>query len=71
MPVAICNNCSGLVPYKNKGGIKKAKCECGSKDLTAVSGRWSDQGGWNYYDRRGQFVKFVPQEISFETESKC
>jgi len=66
MPVAICNICETLVPYFNKRGamIKDSRCKCGSNDLSAVGGRWNDvKCGWDYYDRRGNFKKFVPQDI--------
>jgi hypothetical protein len=57
------------------GHIKKAVCNCGSKDLKAVAGRWTDRngGGWDYYDRSGGFCGFigiVPQFPSIEEEVK-
>lgn len=60
MPTAICNTCNELVHYR-KGFLKNQVCECGSKDLTAVSGRLNENAtGWNYYDRKQTFVKHVP-----------
>jgi len=44
--------------------IKDKRCVCGSNDLSAVGGRWNDfKKGWDYYDRKGNFKKFVPQDI--------
>lgn len=62
MPVAICNECQELVPYKRH--IKKATCKCGSKDLTAVSGKLNHDGTkWIYKDRKGDFMRYVPRSI--------
>ncbi len=58
MATVYCNTCSKISPYK--GIIKNAVCSCGSKDLSAVAGRWNDQkAGWDYYDRQGGFVGFM------------
>lgn len=60
MPAAFCNTCSSLVPLQGKN-IKKAVCECGSSDLSAVAGKWNDdKGGWDYFDRKGVFKLHVP-----------
>lgn len=71
MPTAICNTCNELVPYKNKAGhyLKDEQCVCGSSNLSVVSGRWNEpKHGWDYYDRSGNFKKFVSQGTpKFET----
>ncbi len=60
MPAAFCNTCSSIVPLKGKN-IKKATCECGSSDLSAVAGKWNDEKrGWDYFDRKGVHRLFVP-----------
>ncbi len=53
MSVAICNDCNSLVKYRKH--IRKQSCECGSKNLTAVSASLSENGTeWIYKDRKGE-----------------
>ncbi len=62
MPTALCNNCNQLVHYANRRGrhLKDQQCNCGSRNLTAVSGKLSnDAAGWDYYDRKQNFVKHI------------
>lgn len=58
MSQAYCNTCKEIVPLNCH--IKKAVCKCGSKDLIMACSRWSDKVGWDYFDRAGKFLKFVP-----------
>lgn len=63
VPTAFCNNCQSLVHYHNKRGkfLKDQQCNCGSSNLTAVSGKLNGDGsGWDYYDRKQNFVKHEP-----------
>lgn len=63
MPTAKCNNCQNLVHWRHKGGgsFNAQKCQCGSKDLTAVSGHL-EGNEWVYRDRKGNVVKIVPRD---------
>jgi hypothetical protein len=57
MPHAICNTCSTLLHWSFQRKHEKRVCECGSKELTQVSGRWietEDGPAWEYRDRKGQ-----------------
>lgn len=58
MAQAYCNNCKEIMPLRTH--IKKAVCKCGSKDLITVTGEWNDKCGFDYFDRSGKFLKFVP-----------
>jgi hypothetical protein len=62
MPAAFCNICNELVYYSRKRLIKHVQCECGNTHLIAVTGTWNDKGGFDYYDRSGRFIKYVPQD---------
>ena len=57
MSHAYCNTCKEIIPLKCH--IKKAVCTCGSKDVIGAYSRWSDKIGWDYFDSKGQFLKFV------------
>jgi hypothetical protein len=60
MPTAICNNCKSLVHYHGKF-IKQQHCACVNSYLTSVSGKLNnDATGWDYYDRKQNFVKHQP-----------
>lgn len=63
MSQAYCNNCKEVIAINCH--IKKAVCTCGSKGLVVASGRWNDKCGFDYFDRQGRFLKFVPH-IPFE-----
>lgn len=64
MPLAICNTCEEILNGK-KVHIKKMICHCGSKDLSAVCGRYSDDMSvYTYYDRSGKVMKEVKTELS-------
>lgn len=65
MSQAYCNTCKEIIPLNSH--IKKAVCKCGGKDLIVVCGRWNDKCGWDYFDRRGRFLKFV-EHIPFGVE---
>ncbi|GEM_PF-4140298 len=70
MPTAICNTCNSLVHYHGKF-IKLQKCSCGSHDLTSVHGRLTnDDNGWDYYDRKQNFVKHIPFENNVPRDTK-
>lgn len=57
MSQAYCNTCKEIIPLKCH--IKKAVCSCGSKDLIMACSRWNDKIGWDYFDSKGNFLKFV------------
>lgn len=57
MPVAICNVCKELVPYKKN--IKKAKCVCGSINVSRIRGVLNERTGqWEYW-KDGVIIKTV------------
>ena len=58
MAQCYCNNCKEVIPINCH--IKKAVCECGSNDLITACSRWNDKCGWDYFNRSGRFLKFVP-----------
>lgn len=58
MSQAHCNTCKEIVVINTY--IKKAVCNCGSKDLITVRGEWNDKCGFDYFDRSGKFLKFIP-----------
>lgn len=63
MPAAFCEICKEVVAYK--GQLKHAKCNCGNTNLVSVSSKWNeDFSGLNYYDRKGNFKKFVESNIA-------
>jgi hypothetical protein len=63
MPLAICNTCKEILNGKNVH-MKRMICHCGSKDLTAVSGRYSDDmTTYTYYDRHGNKMKEVKTHL--------
>lgn len=57
MSQAYCHTCKEIIPLKCH--IKKAICSCGSKDLIMACSRWNDKIGWDYFDSKGKFLKFV------------
>jgi len=57
MPHAYCDTCKEIISINCH--IKKAVCNCGSKDLIGAYSRWSDKIGWDYFDSHGKFLKFV------------
>lgn len=64
MPTAICNTCEELIPLKGSDHFKNMVCSCGSKDLSAVAGKWNEEkSGWDYFNRKGDLKKFVEVKI--------
>lgn len=57
MSQAYCHTCKEIVPLNCH--IKKAVCTCGAKDLIGAYSRWSEKIGWDYFDSKGRFLKFV------------
>lgn len=67
MSIAICNDCNELVVWRKapRSYIKNQQCQCGSKNLSAVYGRWKpDMSGMYYYDRHGNLRKYVSRDTS-------
>lgn len=58
MAQAYCNNCKEILSVN--GNFRKTVCNCGSKDFISVKGVWIDKCGWDYFDRAGNFVTFIP-----------